>query len=191
MKRDNLYLHLKTGNLYEKEGDNITICGKYPEIADCVSNEIIEPINDSKTNEDIELIAEQKILKQKHLLQNQLDNKMKLLYNSLIKKDECNDILYLGSEIDPLTNITIFKININSKILLVYKDYDNYNYIKFSIKDGLSKTELMEARVTGTNETIAGDYLVKIYNLLVSYKNNNDITKLNNVLDEIFDGMEE
>lgn len=55
MKRDNLYLHLKTGNLYKKEGDDLTLCDKYPEIADYVSNEIIKQNNDSKTDENNEL----------------------------------------------------------------------------------------------------------------------------------------
>lgn len=191
MKRDNLYLHLKTGNLYEKEGDNLTIYGPYPEIADYVSNEIIKQNTDSKTNEDNELEAHQKILKQKHQLQNQLDNKMKQLYNSLLENNKYSDVTYIGSEINQLTNITIYKISINSKILLVYKDHKNLNYIKFAIKSEGSRTELMEAKITGTNTTIARDYLVKIYDLLAVYKHNDDIIKINNALDEIFDTVEE
>lgn len=191
MKRDNLYLHLKTGNLYEKEGDNLTIYGPYPEIADYVSNEIMKQNTDSKTNEDNELEAQQKILKQNHQLQNQMDNKMKQLYNSLLENNKYIDATYIGSEINQITNITIYKININSKILLVYKDHKNLNYIKFAIKSEDSRTELMEAKITGTNTTVARDYLVKIYNLLVAYKHKDDIIKINNTLDEIFDTVEE
>lgn len=191
MKRDNLYLHLKTGNLYEKEGDNLTIYGPYPEIADYVSNEIMKQNTDSKTNEDNELEAQQKILKQNHQLQNQMDNKMKHLYNSLLENNKYIDATYIGSEINQITNITIYKISINSKILLVYKDHKNLNYIKFAIKSEDSRTELMEAKITGTNTTVARDYLVKIYNLLVAYKHKDDIIKINNTLDEIFDTVEE
>lgn len=191
MKRDNLYLHLKTGNLYEKEGDNLTIYGPYPEIADYVSNEIMKQNTDSKTNEDNELEAQQKILKQNHQLQNQMDNKMKQLYNSLLENNKYIDATYIGSEINQITNITIYKISINSKILLVYKDHKNLNYIKFAIKSEDSRTELMEAKITGTNTTVARDYLVKIYNLLVAYKHKDDIIKINNTLDEIFDTVEE
>lgn len=191
MKRDNLYLHLKTGNLYEKEGDNLTIYGPYPEIADYVSNEIMKQNTDSKTNEDNELEAQQKILKQNHQLQNQMDNKMKQLYNSLLENNKYSDATYIGSEIDQVTNITIYKISINSKILLVYKDHKNLNYIKFAIKSEDSRTELMEAKITGTNTTVARDYLVKIYDLLVAYKHKDDIIKINNTLDEIFDTVEE
>lgn len=191
MKRDNLYLHLKTGNLYEKKGDNLTIYGPYPEIADYVSNEIIKQNTDSKTNEDNELKAQQKILKQKDQLQNQLDNKMKQLYNSLLENNKYSDATYIGSEINQLTKITIYKISINSKILLVYKDHKNLNYIKFAINNGDSRTELMEARITGTNTTIAREYLVKIYDLLALYNHNDDIIKINNALDEIFDTVEE
>lgn len=191
MKRDNLYLHLKTGNLYEKEGDNLTIYGPYPEIADYVSNEIMKQNTDSKTNEDNELEAQQKILKQNHQLQNQMDNKMKQLYNSLLENNKYIDATYIGSEIDQVTNITIYKISINSKILLVYKDHKNLNYIKFAIKSEDSRTELMEAKITGTNTTVARDYLVKIYDLLVAYKHKDDIIKINNALDEIFDTVEE
>lgn len=191
MKRDNLYLHLKTGNLYEKEGDNLTIYGPYPEIADYVSNEIMKQNTDSKTNEDNELEAQQKILKQNHQLQNQMDNKMKQLYNSLLENNKYIDATYIGSEINQITNITIYKISINSKILLVYKDHKNLNYIKFAIKSEDSRTELMEAKITGTNTTVARDYLVKIYNLLVAYKHKEDIIKINNTLDEIFDTVEE
>lgn len=191
MKRDNLYLHLKTGNLYEKEGDNLTIYGPYPEIADYVSNEIMKQNTDSKTNEDNELEAQQKILKQNHQLQNQMDNKMKQLYNSLLENNKYSDATYIGSEINQLTNITIYKISINSKILLVYKDHKNLNYIKFAIKSEDSRTELMEAKITGTNTTVARDYLVKIYDLLVAYKHKDDIIKINNTLDEIFDTVEE
>lgn len=191
MKRDNLYLHLKTGNLYEKEGDNLTIYGPYPEIADYVSNEIMKQNTDSKTNEDNELEAQQKILKQNHQLQNQMDNKMKQLYNSLLENNKYSDATYIGSEIDQVTNITIYKISINSKILLVYKDHKNLNYIKFAIKSEDSRTELMEAKITGTNTTIAREYLVKIYDLLAVYKHNDDIIKINNALDEIFDTVEE
>lgn len=191
MNRDNLYLHLKTGNLYEKEGDNLTIYGPYPEIADYVSNEIMKQNTDSKTNEDNELEAQQKVLTQKHQLQNQLDNKMKQLYNSLLENNKYSDATYIGSEINQLTEITIYKISINSKILLVYKDHKNLNYIKFAIQNEGSLTELMEAKITGTNTTIAREYLVKIYDLLVVYKHNDDIIKINNVLDEIFDTVEE
>lgn len=191
MKRDNLYLHLKTGNLYEKEGDNLTIYGPYPEIADYVSNEIMKQNTDSKTNGDAELEAQQKILKQKDQLQNQLDNKMKQLYNSLLENNKYSDATYIGSEINQLTNITIYKISINSKILLVYKDHKNLNYIKFAIKSEGSQTELMKARITGTNTTIAREYLVKIYDLLALYNHNDDIIKINNALDEIFDTVEE
>lgn len=191
MKRDNLYLHLKTGNLYEKEGDNLTIYGPYPEIADYVSNEIMKQNTDSKTNEDNELEAQQKILKQNHQLQNQMDNKMKQLYNSLLENNKYSDATYIGSEINQITNITIYKISINSKILLVYKDHKNLNYIKFAIKSEDSRTELMEAKITGTNTTVARDYLVKIYDLLVAYKHKDDIIKINNALDEIFDTVEE
>lgn len=191
MKRDNLYLHLKTGNLYEKEGDNLTIYGPYPEIADYVSNEIMKQNTDSKTNEDNELEAQQKILKQNHQLQNQMDNKMKQLYNSLLENNKYIDATYIGSEINQITNITIYKISINSKILLVYKDHKNLNYIKFAIKSEDSRTELMEAKITGTNTTVARDYLVKIYDLLVAYKHKDDIIKINNTLDEIFDTVEE
>lgn len=191
MKRDNLYLHLKTGNLYEKEGDNLTIYGPYPEIADYVSNEIMKQNTDSKTNEDTELEAQQKILNQKNQLQNQLDNKMKHLYNSLLENNKYSDATYIGSEINQLTNITIYKISINSKILLVYKDHKNLNYIKFAIKSEGSQTELMKARITGTNTTIAREYLVKIYDLLALYNHNDDIIKINNALDEIFDTVEE
>lgn len=191
MKRDNLYLHLKTGNLYEKEGDNLTIYGPYPEIADYVSNEIMKQNTDSKTNEDNELEAQQKILKQNHQLQNQMDNKMKQLYNSLLENNKYIDATYIGSEIDQVTNITIYKISINSKILLVYKDHKNLNYIKFAIKSEDSRTELMKAKITGTNTTVARDYLVKIYDLLVAYKHKDDIIKINNTLDEIFDTVEE
>lgn len=191
MKRDNLYLHLKTGNLYEKEGDNLTIYGPYPEIADYVSNEIMKQNTDFKTNEDNELEAQQKILKQKDQLQNQLDNKMKQLYNSLLENNKYSDATYIGSEINQLTNITIYKISINSKILLVYKDHKNLNYIKFAIKSEGSQTELMKARITGTNTTIAREYLVKIYDLLALYNHNDDIIKINNALDEIFDTVEE
>jgi glutamate synthase domain-containing protein 1 len=191
MKRDNLYLHLKTGNLYEKEGDNLTIYGPYPEIADYVSNEIMKQNTDSKTNEDNELEAQQKILKQNHQLQNQMDNKMKQLYNSLLENNKYIDATYIGSEINQITNITIYKISINSKILLVYKDHKNLNYIKFAIKSEDSRTELMEAKITGTNTTVARDYLVKIYDLLVAYKHKDDIIKINNALDEIFDTVEE
>lgn len=191
MKRDNLYLHLKTGNLYEKEGDNLTIYGPYPEIADYVSNEIMKQNTDSKTNEDNELEAQQKILKQNHQLQNQMDNKMKQLYNSLLENNKYSDATYIGSEINQITNITIYKISINSKILLVYKDHKNLNYIKFAIKSEDSRTELMEAKITGTNTTVARDYLVKIYDLLVAYKHKDDIIKINNTLDEIFDTVEE
>lgn len=191
MKRDNLYLHLKTGNLYEKEGDNLTIYGPYPEIADYVSNEIMKQNTDSKTNEDNELEAQQKILKQNHQLQNQMDNKMKQLYNSLLENNKYIDATYIGSELNLITNITIYKISINSKILLVYKDHKNLNYIKFAIKSEDSRTELMEAKITGTNTTVARDYLVKIYNLLVAYKHKDDIIKINNTLDEIFDTVEE
>lgn len=191
MKRDNLYLHLKTGNLYEKEGDNLTIYGPYPEIADYVSNEIMKQNTDSKTNEDNELEAQQKILKQNHQLQNQMDNKMKYLYNSLLENNKYSDATYIGSEIDQVTNITIYKISINSKILLVYKDHKNLNYIKFVIKSEDSRTELMKAKITGTNTTVARDYLVKIYDLLVVYKHKDDIIKINNTLDEIFDTVEE
>lgn len=191
MKRDNLYLHLKTGNLYEKEGDNLTIYGPYPEIVDYVSNEIMKQNTDSKTNEDNELEAQQKILKQNHQLQNQMDNKMKQLYNSLLENNKYIDATYIGSEINQITNITIYKISINSKILLVYKDHKNLNYIKFAIKSEDSRTELMEAKITGTNTTVARDYLVKIYDLLVAYKHKDDIIKINNTLDEIFDTVEE
>lgn len=191
MKRDNLYLHLKTGNLYEKEGDNLTIYGPYPEIADYVSNEIMKQNTDSKTNEDNELEAQQKILKQNHQLQNQMDNKMKQLYNSLLENNKYIDATYIGSEINQITNITIYKISINSKILLVYKDHKNLNYIKFAIQNEGSRTELMEAKITGTNTTIAREYLVKIYDLLVAYKHKDDIIKINNTLDEIFDTVEE
>lgn len=191
MKRDNLYLHLKTGNLYEKERDNLTIYGPYPEIADYVSNEIMKQNTDSKTNEDNELEAQQKILKQNHQLQNQMDNKMKQLYNSLLENNKYIDATYIGSEINQITNITIYKISINSKILLVYKDHKNLNYIKFAIKSEDSRTELMEAKITGTNTTVARDYLVKIYDLLVAYKHKDDIIKINNTLDEIFDTVEE
>lgn len=191
MKRDNLYLHLKTGNLYEKEGDNLTIYGPYPEIADYVSNEIMKQNTDSKTNGDAELKAQQKIFKQKDQLQNQLDNKMKHLYNSLLENNKYSDVTYIGSEINQLTNITIYKISINSKILLVYKDHKNFNYIKFAIKSEGSQTELMKARITGTNTTIAREYLVKIYDLLALYNHNDDIIKINNALDEIFDTVEE
>lgn len=191
MKRDNLYLHLKTGNLYEKEGDNLNIYGPYPEIADYVSNEIMKQNTDSKTNEDNELEAQQKILKQNHQLQNQMDNKMKQLYNSLLENNKYIDATYIGSEINQITNITIYKISINSKILLVYKDHKNLNYIKFAIKSEDSRTELMEAKITGTNTTVARDYLVKIYDLLVAYKHKDDIIKINNALDEIFDTVEE
>lgn len=191
MKRDNLYLHLKTGNLYEKEGDNLTIYGPYPEIADYVSNEIMKQNTDFKTNEDNELEAQQKILKQKDQLQNQLDNKMKQLYNSLLENNKYSDATYIGSEINQLTKITIYKISINSKILLVYKDHKNLNYIKFAIKSEGSQTELMKARITGTNTTIAREYLVKIYDLLTLYNHNDDIIKINNALDEIFDTVEE
>lgn len=191
MKRDNLYLHLKTGNLYEKEGDNLTIYGPYPEIADYVSNEIMKQNTDFKTNEDNELEAQQKILKQKDQLQNQLDNKMKHLYNSLLENNKYSDATYIGSEINQLTKITIYKISINSKILLVYKDHKNLNYIKFAIKSEGSQTELMKARITGTNTTIAREYLVKIYDLLALYNHNDDIIKINNALDEIFDTVEE
>lgn len=191
MNRDNLYLHLKTGNLYEKEGDNLTIYGPYPEIADYVSNEIMKQNTDSKTNEDNELEAQQKVLTQKHQLQNQLDNKMKQLYNSLLENNKYSDATYIGSEINQLTGITIYKISINSKILLVYKDHKNLNYIKFAIQNEGSLTELMEAKITGTNTTIAREYLVKIYDLLAVYKHNDDIIKINNVLDEIFDTVEE
>lgn len=191
MKRDNLYLHLKTGNLYEKEGDNLTIYGPYPEIAVYVSNEIMKQNTDSKTNEDNELEAQQKILKQNHQLQNQMDNKMKQLYNSLLENNKYIDATYIGSEINQITNITIYKISINSKILLVYKDHKNLNYIKFAIKSEDSRTELMEAKITGTNTTVARDYLVKIYDLLVAYKHKDDIIKINNTLDEIFDTVEE
>lgn len=191
MKRDNLYLHLKTGNLYEKEEDNLTIYGPYPEIADYVSNEIMKQNTDSKTNEDNELEAQQKILKQNHQLQNQMDNKMKQLYNSLLENNKYIDATYIGSEINQITNITIYKISINSKILLVYKDHKNLNYIKFAIKSEDSRTELMEAKITGTNTTVARDYLVKIYDLLVAYKHKDDIIKINNALDEIFDTVEE
>lgn len=191
MKRDNLYLHLKTGNLYEKEGDNLTIYGPYPEIADYVSNEIMKQNTDSKTNEDNELEAQQKILKQNHQLQNQMDNKMKQLYNSLLENNKYIDATYIGSEINQITNITIYKISINSKILLVYKDHKNLNYIKFAIKSEDSRTELMKAKITGTNTTVARDYLVKIYDLLVAYKHKDDIIKINNTLDEIFDTVEE
>lgn len=191
MKRDNLYLHLKTGNLYEKEGDNLTIYGPYPEIADYVSNEIMKQNTDSKTNEDNELEAQQKILKQNHQLQNQMDNKMKQLYNSLLENNKYIDATYIGSEIDQVTNITIYKISINLKILLVYKDHKNLNYIKFAIKSEDSRTELMKAKITGTNTTVARDYLVKIYDLLVAYKHKDDIIKINNALDEIFDTVEE
>lgn len=191
MKRDNLYLHLKTGNLYEKEGDNLTIYGPYPEIADYVSNEIMKQNTDSKTNEDNELEAQQKILKQNHQLQNQMDNKMKQLYNSLLENNKYSDATYIGSEINQLTGITIYKISINSKILLVYKDHKNLNYIKFAIQNEGSRTELMEAKITGTNTTIAREYLVKIYDLLAVYKHNDDIIKINNALDEIFDTVEE
>lgn len=191
MKRDNLYLHLKTGNLYEKEGDNLTIYGPYPEIADYVSNEIMKQNTDSKTNEDNEIEAQQKILKQNHQLQNQMDNKMKQLYNSLLENNKYIDATYIGSEIDQVTNITIYKISINSKILLVYKDHKNLNYIKFAIKSEDSRTELMKAKITGTNTTVARDYLVKIYDLLVAYKHKDDIIKINNTLDEIFDTVEE
>ena len=191
MKRDNLYLHLKTGNLYEKEEDNLTIYGPYPEIADYVSNEIMKQNTDSKTNEDNELEAQQKILKQNHQLQNQMDNKMKQLYNSLLENNKYIDATYIGSEINQITNITIYKISINSKILLVYKDHKNLNYIKFAIKSEDSRTELMKAKITGTNTTVARDYLVKIYDLLVAYKHKDDIIKINNTLDEIFDTVEE
>lgn len=191
MKRDNLYLHLKTGNLYEKEGDNLTIYGPYPEIADYVSNEIMKQNTDFKTNEDNEFEAQQKILKQKDQLQNQLDNKMKQLYNSLLENNKYSDATYIGSEINQLTKITIYKISINSKILLVYKDHKNLNYIKFAIKSEGSQTELMKARITGTNTTIAREYLVKIYDLLALYNHNDDIIKINNALDEIFDTVEE
>lgn len=191
MKRDNLYLHLKTGNLYEKEGDNLTIYGPYPEIADYVSNEIMKQNTDSKTNGDAELEAQQKIFKQKDQLQNQLDNKMKHLYNSLLENNKYSDATYIGSEINQLTKITIYKISINSKILLVYKDHKNLNYIKFAIKSEGSQTELMKARITGTNTTIAREYLVKIYDLLALYNHNDDIIKINNALDEIFDTVEE
>lgn len=191
MKRDNLYLHLKTGNLYEKEGDNLTIYGPYPEIADYVSNEIMKQNTDFKTNGDAELEAQQKILKQKDQLQNQLDNKMKQLYNSLLENNKYSDATYIGSEINQLTKITIYKISINSKILLVYKDHKNLNYIKFAIKSEGSQTELMKARITGTNTTIAREYLVKIYDLLALYNHNDDIIKINNALDEIFDTVEE
>lgn len=191
MKRDNLYLHLKTGNLYEKEGDNLTIYGPYPEIADYVSNEIMKQNTDSKTNEDNELEVQQKILQQTHQLQDQLDNKMKQIYNSLLENNKYSDVTYIGSEINPLRNTTIYKISINSKILLVYKDYNNLNYIKFAIKNKDSQTELMEAKITGTNTTIAREYLVKIYELLAVYKHNDDIMKINNALDEIFDTVEE
>lgn len=191
MNRDNLYLHLKTGNLYEKEGDNLTIYGPYPEIADYVSNEIMKQNTDSKTNEDNELEAQQKVLTQKHQLQNQLDNTMKQLYNSLLENNKYSDATYIGSEINQLTGITIYKISINSKILLVYKDHKNLNYIKFAIQNEGSLTELMEAKITGTNTTIAREYLVKIYDLLAVYKHNDDIIKINNVLDEIFDTVEE
>lgn len=191
MKRDNLYLHLKTGNLYEKEGDNLTIYGPYPEIADYASNEIMKQNTDSKTNEDNELEVQQKILQQTHQLQDQLDNKMKQIYNSLLENNKYSDVTYIGSEINPLRNTTIYKISINSKILLVYKDYNNLNYIKFVIKNKDSQTELMEAKITGTNTTIAREYLVKIYELLAVYKHNDDIMKINNALDEIFDTVEE
>lgn len=191
MKRDNLYLHLKTGNLYEKEGDNLTIYGPYPEIADYVSNEIMKQNTDFKTNGDVELEAQQKIFKQKDQLQNQLDNKMKHLYNSLLENNKYSDVTYIGSEINQLTKITIYKISINSKILLVYKDHKNLNYIKFAIKSEGSQTELMKARITGTNTTIAREYLVKIYDLLALYNHNDDIIKINNALDEIFDTVEE
>ena len=191
MKRDNLYLHLKTGNLYEKKGDNLTIYGPYPEIADYVSNKIMKQNTDSKINEDNELEAQQKILKQKQQIQNQLDNKMKQLYNSLLENNKYSDVTYIGSEINQLTNITIYKISVNSKILLVYKDHKNLNYIKFAIKSEGSQTELMEAKITGTNTTIAREYLVKIYDLLAVYKHNDDIIKINNALDEIFDTVEE
>lgn len=191
MKRDNLYLHLKTGNLYEKEGDNLTIYGPYPEIADYASNEIMKQNTDSKTNEDNELEVQQKILQQTHQLQDQLDNKMKQIYNSLLENNKYSDVTYIGSEINPLRNTTIYKISINSKILLVYKDYNNLNYIKFAIQNEGSRTELMEARITGTNTTIAREYLVKIYDLLAVYKHNDDIIKINNALDEIFDTVEE
>lgn len=191
MKRDNLYLHLKTGNLYEKKGDNLTIYGPYPEIADYTSNEIMKQNTDSKTNEDNELEVQQKILQQTHQLQDQLDNKMKQIYNSLLENNKYSDVTYIGSEINPLRNTTIYKISINSKILLVYKDYNNLNYIKFAIKNKDSQTELMEAKITGTNTTIAREYLVKIYELLAVYKHNDDIMKINNALDEIFDIVEE
>lgn len=191
MKRDNLYLHLKTGNLYEKEGDNLTIYGPYPEIADYVSNEIMKQNTDSKTNGDNELEAQQKILKQKQQIQNQLDNKMKQLYNSLLENNKYGDVTYIGSEINQLTKITIYKISVNSKILLVYKDHKNLNCIKFAIQNEGSQTELMKAKITGTNTTIARDYLVKIYDLLAVYKHNDDIIKINNALDEIFDTVEE
>lgn len=191
MKRDNLYLHLKTGNLYEKEGDNLTIYGPYPEIADYASNEIMKQNTDSKTNEDNELEVQQKILQQTHQLQDQLDNKMKQIYNSLLENNKYSDVTYIGSEINPLRNTTIYKISINSKILLVYKDYNNLNYIKFAIKNKDSQIELMEAKITGTNTTIAREYLVKIYELLAVYKHNDDIMKINNALDEIFDTVEE
>lgn len=191
MKRDNLYLHLKTGNLYEKEGDDLTIYGPYPEIANYVSNEIMKQNTDSKTDGDNELEAQQKILNQKNQLQNQLDNKMKHLYNSLLENNKYSDATYIGSEINQLTNITIYKISINSKILLVYKDHKNLNYIKFAIKSEGSQTELMKARITGTNTTIAREYLVKIYDLLALYNHNDDIIKINNALDEIFDTVEE
>lgn len=191
MKRDNLYLHLKTGNLYEKEGDNLTIYGPYPEIADYVSNEIMKQNTDSKNNEDNALEEQQKILQQTHQLQDQLDNKMKQIYNSLLENNKYSDVTYIGSEINRLRNTTIYKISINSKILLVYKDYNNLNYIKFAIKNKDSQTELMEAKITGTNTTIARDYLVKIYDLLAVYKHNDDIMKINNALDEIFDTVEE
>lgn len=156
-----------------------------------MKNKTINPNTDSKINEDNELKAQQKVLEQKHQLQNQLDNKMKQIYNSLLENNKYSDATYIGSEINQLTKITIYKISINSKILLVYKDHKNLNYIKFAIQNEDSRTELMEARITGTNTTLAREYLVKIYDLLAIYKHNDDIMKINNTLDEIFDTVEE